>query len=148
MSFANLKCHLVWSTKNREKLLSASIRDKLFKHIGGITKKRKHVLLAAGGIEDHIHLLVGFHQTGSVSDYVRDVKSNSTSWIKKNFQELTGFAWQTKYGAFSVSQSNVDDVKQYIQRQEEHHKKISYQEEFLMLLKKHGIPFDRKFVWE
>lgn len=148
MSYVNLKFHLVWSTRHREKLLHASLRNELFKQIGGITKKRKHVLLAAGGIEDHIHLLVGFHQTGAISDYVRDVKSNCSSWIKDTYQELSGFAWQTKYGAFSVSQSNVNEVKQYICQQEEHHKKMSYQDEFLMLLEKHGIPFDRKFVWE
>ena len=112
MSFANLKIHLVWSTKNRERLLHESFRPQLFRQIGGMTKKRRHVLLAAGGIEDHIHLLVGFHQTGSVSDYVRDIKSNSSIWIKENQPKLKGFSWQTKYGAFSVSQSNFDEVKQ------------------------------------
>jgi len=148
MSFVNIKMHLVWSTKNREKVLHHSFRDDLYKQIGGMTKKRKHVLLAAGGIEDHVHLLVGFHQTGAVSDYVRDIKSNCSIWIKDNIQGLKGFAWQTKYGAFSVSQSNLDDVKQYISHQEKHHKSMSYQEEFFTLLKKHDIPFDSQFVWE
>ena len=148
MSFANLKIHFIWSTKSREKLLHPSFRNELFKHIGGITKKRKHILLAAGGIEDHLHLLVGFHQSSSISDYVRDVKSNSSIWIKENQTNLKGFAWQTKYGAFSVSQSSVDEVKKYICNQEEHHKKMTYQQEFLILLAKHGISFDQKYVWE
>ena len=148
MSFVNLKLHLVWSTKNRERLLHHSFRDELFSQIGGITKKRKHVLLAAGGIEDHIHLLVGFHQAGAVADYVRDVKSNTSIWIKETRKELSGFAWQAKYGAFSVSQSNVDEVKRYICQQEVHHKKVSFQDEFLMLLEKHGIPFNPQYVWE
>ena len=125
MSFVNINLHLVWGTKNRENLLHRSFRAELFEYIGGMTKKRKSVLLAAGGVADHIHLLIGLHQTTVVSDFVRDVKTNSTIWIKDNQSTLSGFAWQAKYGAFSVSQSNVDGVKSYIANQEEHHKRMS-----------------------
>ena len=148
MSFVNLVFHLVWSTKNREKLLHKSFREELYEYIGGMAKKRKSVLLAAGGIEDHIHLLIGAHQSTSISDFVRDIKSNSSIWIKENQSALKGFGWQTKYGAFSVSQSNVNEVKLYISKQEEHHKQMSYQDEFILLLEKHGIPFDKQFLWE
>ena len=91
MSFVNQNLHLVWSTKDRETLLHKSIREDLFQYIGGIAKNRKCVLLAAGGIEDHIHLLVGLDQTVAISDLVRDTKSNTSIWIKNNHPNLIGF---------------------------------------------------------
>ena len=95
-----------------------------------------------------MHLLVGMHQTQSIADCVRDVKSNSSSWVHENYSRLKDFSWQTKYGAFSVSQSSVKDVTRYIENQHEHHKTISFQEEFVLLLKKHNIKFDTRFVFE
>jgi len=148
MSFTNLRVHLVWSTKDREILIREDFRDDLHSYLGGILKKRKHTLIAAGGMEDHIHLLVIIHQSQSIADCVRDLKSNSTKWIRDHHPLLSGFAWQTKYGAFSVSQSSTDDVVKYIANQKEHHATISYQEEFQMLLKKHGISFDDRYAFE
>jgi REP element-mobilizing transposase RayT len=148
MSYAHLRIHFVFSTKNREKLIQDSFENELFQYIGGILRKRKHVLLAAGGTKDHIHLLAGMHQSQSIADCVRDIKTNSSVWIHKNQKGLLGFAWQTKYGAFSVSQSSVASVSEYINNQKEHHKTMSYRDEFLALLKKHGLNHDPKYVFE
>lgn len=148
MSYANLRVHLIWSTKDREKLIRDNFRDDLYAYIGGIVRKRKNVLLAAGGVEDHLHLLVGIHQTQSIADLVRDVKSNSSVWIRETQSNLTGFAWQTKYGAFSVSQSSMDNVVEYIANQKDHHKHVSYQDEFRTFLKKHGIDLDERYAFE
>ena len=148
MAYANLCTHFIWSTKDRRPLIHADLQSDLYSYIGGILRKRKHVLLAAGGVEDHVHLLIGMHQTQSIADCVRDVKSNSSSWVHENYSRLKDFSWQTKYGAFSVSQSSVKDVTRYIENQHEHHKTISFQEEFVLLLKKHNIKFDTRFVFE
>jgi REP element-mobilizing transposase RayT len=148
MSFTSVHAHLIWSTKGREKLIRESFQNDLYAYVGGILKKRKHVLIAAGGIEDHIHLLVAMHQTQSIADCVRDVKSNSSMWIHKTQPNLSCFAWQTKYGAFSVSKSSIDDVTRYITNQKEHHKHVSYKDEFRTFLNKHGITFDEKYVFE
>ena len=104
--------------------------------------------MAAGGVEDHIHLLVGMHQSQSIADCVRDVKSNSSSWIHDNYSNLLNFAWQTKYGAFSVSHSAINDVVTYIAKQKEHHKTVSYREEFIAFLKRHSMEFDERYVFE
>ena len=148
MAFTNLRVHFIWSTKDRKKQIAEDFQDDLYAYIGGILRKRKHVLLAAGGMEDHIHLLVGMHQSQSIADCVRDVKSNSSGWVHEQFPQLQTFQWQTKYGAFSVSQSAVESVKAYIANQKEHHKTISFEEEFLAMLRKHGIEFDERFVFE
>lgn len=148
MSYNNLKVHFIWSTKDREKLIREEMQADLYAYIGGILRKRKHVLLAAGGVEDHVHLLVGMHQSQSVADCIRDVKSNTSRWIHDQYPKLSHFQWQTKYGAFSVSQSSVGAVETYIANQQEHHRHISYQDEFRALLTRHGIEFDERYVFE
>ena len=148
MAYTNFRVHLVWSTKDRAPTIAEDFQEELYAYIGGILRKRKHVLLAAGGVEDHIHLLVGIHQSQAIADCVRDVKSNSSGWIHERFAKLQSFRWQTKYGAFTVSESQVDSVKAYIADQKEHHKTLSFKEEFLLILRKHGIEFDERYVFE
>ncbi|KLU07199.1 transposase [Rhodopirellula islandica] len=148
MAYTNLRVHLIWSTKDRKPLIADEFQEDLYAYIGGILRKRKHVLLAAGGIADHIHLLVGMHPTQTIADCVRDLKSNSSVWVHEHFPKLKMFQWQTKYGAFSVSESSVDSVMAYIANQKEHHKKLTFQEEFLAILRKHGIQFDPRYVFE
>ena len=148
MSYTNLRVHFIWSTKEREKLIHESYREDLYAYIGRILRKRQHVLLAIGGVEDHVHMLAGLHQSQSIAEVVRDVKSNSSRWIHENQPKLSGFQWQKKYGAFSVSESSLEEVKSYIARQKEHHRHVSFQEEFQSFLKKHGIEFDDRFVFE
>lgn len=148
MAYTNLRVHLIFSTKTRKRLIAEELQHDLYAYIGGILRRRKHVLLAAGGVEDHIHLLVGMHQSQSIADCVRDVKSNSSAWVHENFSKLKTFQWQTKYGAFSVSESSVGAVKAYIAKQKEHHTKLSYQDEFLAMLRRHGIEYDERYVFE
>lgn len=148
MAYTNLPIHFVWSTKDRRPWITESLENDLYAYIGGILRKRKHVLLDAGGVADHVHLLVGMHQSQSVADFVRDVKSNSSGWIHEQDPKLKAFGWQTKYGAFAVSQSNVDAVKAYIGNQKEHHKRFSFKDELITLLQKHGIAFDEQYVFE
>ena len=105
-------------------------------------------LLTAGGTPDHAHLLLSLGKEAAVADTVRDVKSNSSRWIHETFGHLRGFAWQTGYGAFSVSYSNLGRVERYIHQQEEHHRIQTYQEEFIAFLKRHNIPYDERYVWD
>ncbi|EMB15295.1 IS200/IS605 family transposase [Rhodopirellula europaea] len=148
MAYTNLRVHLIWSTKDRKPSIAEAFQEDIYAYIGGILRKRKHSLLAAGGVEDHIHLLVSMHPSQSISDCVRDLKSNSSVWVHEHFPKRKTFQWQTKYGAFSVSESSVESVKTYIANQKEHHKKLTFKEEFTALLRKHGIQFDPRYVFE
>jgi putative transposase len=105
------------------------------------------VLLAAGGTQDHIHLLVSLGREWSLADLLRDVKAGSSKWVHHEFPEDQSFAWQSGYGAFSVSASNLGAVKRYIRDQAKHHRTISFQDEFRALLRQHGLEWDERYVW-
>jgi putative transposase len=147
-SFVCLNCHIVFSTKNREPLLMPDWTSRLYEYIGGTLRAKGSVLTAAGGMPEHVHLLVSLGKQAAVADVVRDVKSNSSRWIHETIASLTGFAWQAGYGAFSVSRSNVDEVKRYIAAQHEHHRVRSFQEEFLEFLKRHDMEYDERYIWQ
>jgi putative transposase len=147
-SFAYLNCHIIFSTKNREPLLLPDFTPRLYEYIGGTVRAKGGSLVAAGGMPDHIHLSVAMGREMSAADTVRDVKSNSSRWIHETIADLRGFAWQSGYGAFSVSRSNLDDVKWYITSQPEHHRVRSFQEEFLAFLKRHEIEYDERYIWD
>jgi REP element-mobilizing transposase RayT len=114
MSFVRIVNHLVFSTKNREPWLKEEIQSSMFAYMGGIVRERKGTLMKAGGMADHVHLLVAMHQTTTVADLVRDIKSGSSRWMHDQDAKFRGFAWQTKYGAFSVSNSMEETVQTYI----------------------------------
>jgi putative transposase len=147
-SFAYLNCHIIFSTKNREPLLLPHFTSRLYEYIGGTVRALGGSLVAAGGMPDHIHLSVSLGRRMCVADTVRDIKSNSSRWIHETMSDLRGFAWQSRYGAFSVSRSNLDDVKRYITSQAEHHQVRSFQEEFLAFLKRHDIEYDERYIWD
>ena len=147
-SYTCLRYHLIWSTKHRQPLISEDIRDRLFQYIGGIIRDDGGKLLAAGGMPDHVHLLADIGKQQSVVDAVRDIKANSSGWIHKTFPQFQSFAWQTGYGAFTVSYSSVEAVKNYIANQAEHHRKRTFQEEFVEFLQRHGIEYDDRYLWE
>lgn len=146
-SFGSLHCHIVFSTKSRKPLISPSWQSRLHEYIGGILREDSHKLLAAGGMPDHIHLLTSMSRRRSVSDLVRVVKTNSSSWIHKTLN-VPEFQWQNGYGAFAVSFSNLEQVKRYLANQDEHHRTRSFQEEFLGLLQKHDLQWDDRYVWD
>jgi putative transposase len=147
-SFINLHVHITFSTKERRPWIKADFRPRLHDYIGGIVANHGSVLSAAGGIADHMHLLVSLGKQIAISDLVRDIKSVSSAWIHDTFPDLAYFAWQTGYGAFGVSFSDLGRVKEYIATQEEHHRKLTFQEEFLALLDRHQIPYDPRFLWQ
>jgi REP element-mobilizing transposase RayT len=147
-SFVSLNYHLIYSTKNREPVLSAELRPRLFAYVGGLLRSERACLLAASGMPDHAHWLVSIHQQTSVADLLRLMKSASSRWIHETFTELRGFGWQAGYGAFSVSYSGLPRVRQYIDSQEDHHRIITFQDEFLLFLRRHRIEFDERYLWD
>jgi putative transposase len=147
-SLAAMYAHLVWSTKNRTPSIRPEWEPRLHEYIGGIVAERGGVLLVAGGMPDHIHLLVSLGREWSLADLLRDVKAGSSKWVHDEFPEDRGFAWQSGYGAFSVSLSNLEAVTRYIRDQARHHRKMSFQDEFRKLLRKHGLTWDERYVWD
>ena len=143
-SYAQNHIHLVFSTKNREKLLAKEFLPRLWAYTAAICKNHDLLTFAVGGMEDHMHLLFRLPATMPLTHAVKLVKSNSSKWIR---EQRRRFAWQEGYGAFSVSSSNINAVIKYIDTQEAHHRKISFEDEFIALLKKHGIAYDPKYVF-
>jgi putative transposase len=147
-SYLSLHYHLVFSTKHREPLLSPAVVPRVYDYIGGITRGLGGQLLVAGGIPDHVHLLVRLGATRAGAEVLRDLKAESSKWIHRNLPDLATFRWQIGYGAFAVSVSNLPDVKAYIENQEEHHRTRTYQQEFVALLDRHGIEYDERYLWD
>jgi REP element-mobilizing transposase RayT len=147
-SFASLHYHLVFSTKNREPFLRADLHPRLFEYFGGILRAHGGCLVAAGGVEDHVHLLVRLSRDMAVAEALRLLKTNSSKWIHDTGAGPSAFAWQTGYAAFTVSLSQIDAVKDYLARQEEHHRTQTFQDEYRALLRRHGIDFDERYLWD
>jgi REP element-mobilizing transposase RayT len=147
-SYASLYYHLIFSTRNRLPLLTNDVAQRLYDYIGGIIKQQDGVLIAAGGTEDHIHLLATISRQQAVSDAMRIIKANSSAWIHDAFPSMSDFSWQDGYGVFTVSASNLERVHQYIANQKEHHRRLTYQEEFVRFLKKHDVPYDERYIWD
>lgn len=145
-TLTNLVYHVVFSTKNREPLIRPNIRTDLYSYIGGIIRGENGTPLEIGGMPDHVHILAKFHSDVSVAKMMRHIKTNSSKWI--NQRKVVGpFRWQAGYGAFTVSQSQVSAVPTYVRNQAVHHKRVSFQQEFLALLRRHGIAFDEQHLW-
>ena len=143
-TYAQNVIHVVFSTKDRRKLLPTEFRPRMWAYAAGVCKKLDILVLAVGGMEDHIHFLIQIPPTLALAKAVLAIKANSSRWANEDGLK---FAWQQGYGAFSVSSSSVPMVIRYIQNQEAHHKKMSFDLEFVALLKKHGMEFDPKFVF-
>jgi putative transposase len=135
-------------TKYRKSYLAASWRDELFAYIGGIVRDHKSLLLNAGGIEDHVHLLLRIHPEFAISKTVQLLKANSSKWINEQHKLSRRFEWQRGYGAFFVSQSMAETVKRYIADQEPHHRKLTFTDEYISMLNKHGIEYDPRYVFD
>jgi putative transposase len=144
-SLASIHLHLIFSTKDRRPLLRAEWRPDAHAYLGGIVRELGGTAIIVNGTDDHVHLLVEMPAKLSLSEMMRVIKANSSKWI--NGKHASGFAWQTGYAAFSVSRSQVPEVVRYIRNQEQHHRKMSFQEELVAFLKKHGISYDEKYIW-
>jgi REP element-mobilizing transposase RayT len=138
MSYVSSYFHCVFSTKERRRMITPELRDRLWPFLGGIARRNKMKAIEIGGVEDHVH----------ISRALQLIKGGSSKWVHETFAEARLFAWQEKYGAFSVSVSQLDTLIQYIRDQEEHHRKMTFKEEFLALLKKHRIEFDERYLWD
>jgi putative transposase len=148
MSYVSSYYHCVFSTKGRRPLIPASLSERLWPFLGGIARQHQMKAIEIGGVPDHIHLLVSLPSTLSIAKALQLLKGGSSKWVHDTFPEHQLFCWQVKYGAFGVSVSQLDKVIQYIQCQEKHHRKITFQEEFVALLKKHRIEYDERYLWE
>ncbi len=147
-SIVKILVHIVFSTKNRADLITPEIENELFRYIHGIVENNKSKLIIAGGMPNHIHLLVSLPKKIDVPELIGDIKRDSSSWIKKQGTEFQNFYWQKGYGAFSIGQSQVAIVTRYIKNQKEHHKKRVFEDEFRALLKKYEIEYDERYLWD
>ncbi len=142
-TFASLRYHLIFSTKGRNPLIVPGIGKELYSYMGGIIREHDGLLMEIGGIEDHVHILASLRPRFSISELLQKIKGGSSSWLNKSKLCNQRFAWQTGYAAFSVSESQVASVRRYIQRQPQHHHKMSFREELEILLQRHGIDYSK-----
>lgn len=148
-TFTCLTYHLVFSTKGRIACISPELKPELSSYLGGIIRELGGKALIINGTEDHTHVLTQLSPVHSISDILRLAKTNSSKWAHEERKiPHSKFGWQNGYGAFTVSKPNIDNVYKYIADQEHHHWKISFQEEFLSLLRHHGILYDERYIWE
>lgn len=141
----SLHYHFVFGTKNHEPLIASVWRDRLHAYLGGVIRTLDGVPEAVGGVADHVHLLIGLRATHTLADVLREIKSVSSAWVHEEVG-VGSFAWQEGYGAFTVSASQLENVRDYIHRQEEHHRTRTFREEYLTLLQRHGVEFDERYV--
>jgi len=147
-SLSSILIHLIFSTKNREPFLSPEIDAELYPYIASIFKAMKSPALIIDGASDHLHTLLSLSRVVTVADLVEEVKTESSKWIKTKGREFRNFYWQNGYGAFSISQSQVPTVKRYIRRQKEHHRRITFQDEYRKFLAAYEVDYDERYVWD
>jgi REP element-mobilizing transposase RayT len=148
-SLAKILIHTVFSTKNRRPfLVDSALRDELHRYLGGVFSNHDCQPILVGGVEDHVHVLSTLSRTASVAEVIKEAKRASSVWLKAKNTELDEFSWQNGYGVFSIGFSQIQAVHRYIAAQEEHHRKISFQDEFRELLKRYEIGFDERYVWD
>ena len=148
-SLVQIYVHIVFSTKHRKPFLKEKeFRERTHRYLADICKNLESPALIVGGIEDHVHILCRFGKTIEIADLIRDLKRDSSKWVKTEQPRLAEFHWQQGYGAFSISPSHVDALMQYIANQEEHHRHESFQDEFRRLCQKYGLEIDERYVWD
>jgi len=147
-SFTSCLMHCVFSTKERRRSITKPLQERLWPYLGGIARANKMKALAIGGVEDHAHVLISLPSTLAIAKAIQLLKGNSSKWVHDTFRECWDFEWQEGYGAFSVGISGVPETIQYIEAQAEHHRKRTFQEEFVAILKKHEMEYDEKRLWD
>jgi REP element-mobilizing transposase RayT len=147
-TYSQILLHVVFSTKHRQPWITHDIASRLYPYLGGIVQAEKGMILAIGGVEDHVHVYLRWRPDESISNLMRTVKSRSSKWIHDTYPWLRVFAWQEGYSVFTVSKSQETAVKKYITSQAEHHEKEDFKSELLRLLHAHGVEFDEKYVFE
>ncbi len=148
-SLAQIYIHLVFSTKGRRPLLQdETLRTRTHEYLGGICRNLNCHPIRVGGVDDHVHILCRLDRCIEIATLVRDLKRNSSKWIKNEFSRLHSFAWQAGYGVFSISPGHVDSLVSYIANQQTHHQQETFQDEFRRLLRKYGVEWDERYVWD
>ena len=147
-TLVSLLVHVIFSTKNHEPFISPSIEPELFAYMGGILKNQNSRLLDAGGTADHVHLLISQSKNVSLSSLMKDLKKDSSLWIKTKGCEFDNFHWQDGYGAFSIGHSQIDALKKFISQQKEHHRKRTFQEELMAFFDEYGMEYDVRYLWK
>jgi putative transposase len=145
-TYTSLKYHVVFSTKSREPFLTTPTRARVWAYMAGVARENGMVAIDIGGVADHVHALLHVPATLAIAKAVQLMKGASSHWTKATFPGIPRFAWQDGYGAFSVSESQVDAVREYIQNQEEHHRTTTFAEEYRSLLRRHNVAFDERYV--
>jgi putative transposase len=147
-SLSSILVHLIFSTRHREPFISAELEPELHAYLAAIFQACKSPSLLVGGTRDHIHALFVLSRTCALADIVEEVKKNASKWIKTKGQEFSRFHWQAGYGAFSIGQSQAQQVKRYIANQQEHHRRRDFQDEFRALLRKYEVEYDERYIWD
>ena len=147
-SLSKVILHIIFSTKNREPWLDVEVRPRIHAYLATLCRDLRADLVHVGGIADHVHIITTLPRTVSQAQLVEQIKKASSKWIKALKPQYRGFFWQRGYGAFSVSPSQLDAVLQYIEAQQEHHRTRTFEEEYRELLRKHGVDFDERYVWD
>ncbi len=140
--------HVIYSTKNRFPFLDPTTRPHLHAYLATVARNLNCETYRVGGIRDHVHLAVRISRTIAISELVEELKTSSSKWLKEQNPKLRKFSWQHGYGAFSIGRDELDDLRSYIANQEEHHRTKTFQEEYLSLLKKYGVPYDERYLWD
>ncbi len=146
-TYTNILLHIVFGTKFRQPFITEEIESRLYEYMGGMIRNRRGVLYEIGGMEDHVHLLVRWN-TEAIKSLTREMKSESTKWVRSTFPTKQEFQWQSGGGIFSVSQSNATKVVEYIRNQKTHHRVKSFQEEYIEFLVKHGIEYNERYLFD
>jgi putative transposase len=146
-SFVSSLFHCTFSTKDRRPLIDQELQERLWPYMGGIARDNGMKALAVGGVEDHAHILLSLPSMMAIAKAIQLIKGGSSKWVHDTFPRLHDFGWQEGYGAFSIGVSQGDTTIKYIHNQREHHKKKTFQEEFLAFLKRHNIEYDPRFIW-
>jgi REP element-mobilizing transposase RayT len=147
-TYTNILIHALFSTKDRHPWLNAATREEIFRYLGGAVNELGGQSLLVNGPSDHVHMLFVQPSTLSIANLMGKMKANSSGWVKERWQNRTHFGWQTGYAAFSVSRSQMERVMNYIRNQEEHHRKVTFQEELIAFLKKQGVAYDPRYVFD
>jgi putative transposase len=146
-TYASLHYHVIFSTKNREPWLAPSIEQRIWEFIGGVARAHKMTALQVGGCDDHIHALVMATTMIAPFQIAQYLKGGSSKWIHDEFPRLRNFGWQDGYAAFTVSKSSIIEVITYLQNQREHHRRKTFQEEYVEFLRQNGIEYDERYLW-
>lgn len=147
-TYTQLYIHFVFAVQYRRGLIHPEWEDKLYKYITGIIQNKSHKMIAINGMPDHLHMFIGFQPVDHMSELIKVVKGESAKWIKENRFVDGNFRWQQGYGAFSYSRSHIDRVYHYIRRQKEHHRKKSFRDEYIELLKEYGVDYDDRYIFK